>query len=152
MFKWKKLGRIFNPSEFNGKYWLDEYAQAPATLIFENFVRVYFSCRSKKNENDQFVSYTAFIDLDRKNLMNVINIAEEPILEPVKNPVQESVQAETPNKAPKVKKKPQEKPVKSTGPIEVDLTKPRHIDLLEIPDRDTRRLSADERLSRGITQ
>jgi hypothetical protein len=80
MFKWKKLGRIFNPSEFNGKYWLDEYAQAPATLIFENFVRVYFSCRSKKNENDQFVSYTAFIDLDRKNLMNVINIAEEPIL------------------------------------------------------------------------
>jgi hypothetical protein len=55
-------------------------------------------------------------------------------------------------KTPKVKKKPQGKPVKSTGPIEVDLTKPRHIDLLEIPDRDTRRLSADERLSRGITQ
>ena len=82
-------------------------------------------------------------------------IAEEPILEPVKNPVQESVQAETPNKAPKVKKKPQEKPVKSTGPIEVDLTqpaedKPKHIELFDMPDRATRRLSEDEKISRGI--
>ena len=77
-------------------------------------------------------------------------IAEEPILEPVKNPVQESVQAETPNKAPKVKKKTPVSQEKSTGPIEVDLTKPKHIDLLEVPDRDTRRLSADERISRGI--
>ena len=57
-----------------------------------------------------------------------------------------------PIKTPKVKKETQPESVKSTGPIEVDLTKPRHIDLLEIPDRDTRRLSADERLSRGITQ
>jgi hypothetical protein len=82
-------------------------------------------------------------------------IIEEPILEPVKNPVQESVQAETPNKAPKVKKKPQEKPVKSTGPIEVDLTqpaedKPKHIELFDMPDRATRRLSEDEKISRGI--
>ena len=82
-------------------------------------------------------------------------IIEEPILEPVKQPVQESVQAETPNKAPTVKKKPQAKPVKSTGPIEVDLTqpadsKPKHIDLFEMPDRATRRLSEDEKISRGI--
>jgi len=75
---------------------------------------------------------------------------EEPILEPVGPIVQESVQVETPNKAPKVKKKTQLTQEKSTGPIEVDLTKPKHIDLLEIPDRDTRRLSADERISRGI--
>ena len=55
-------------------------------------------------------------------------------------------------KKPQVKVETRQEPVKSTEPIEVDLTKPRHIDLLEIPDRDTRRLSADERLSRGITQ
>ena len=75
---------------------------------------------------------------------------EEPILEPVGPIVQEIVQAETPNRSPKVKKKNQVTQEKSTGPIEVDLTKPKHIDLLEIPDRDTRRLSADERISRGI--
>ena len=77
-------------------------------------------------------------------------IIEEPIAEPVGQPVQEIVQAETPDKSPKVKKKTQPIQEKSTGPVEVDLTKPRHIDLLEIPDRDTRRLSADERISRGI--
>ncbi len=77
-------------------------------------------------------------------------IIEEPIMEPVGQPVQESVQVETPNKAPKVKKKTPVSQEKSTGSIEVDLTKPKHIDLLEVPDRDTRRLSADERISRGI--
>ena len=78
------------------------------------------------------------------------SIIEEPSMEPVGQPVQESVQVETPNKAPKVKKKTPVSQEKSTGPIEVDLTKPKHIDLLEVPDRDTRRLSADERISRGI--
>ena len=78
------------------------------------------------------------------------SIIEEPIMEPVGQPVQESVQVEAPNKAPKVKKKTPVSQEKSTGPIEVDLTKPKHIDLLEVPDRDTRRLSADERISRGI--
>lgn len=79
MFKWKKLGRIFNPTEVEGKYWLKEFAQAPATLIFDDFVRVYFSCRPKRDENGQFVSYSAFVDLDRKDLFNIINIADEPV-------------------------------------------------------------------------
>lgn len=35
-------------------------------------------------------------------------------------------------------------------PIELDLTKPKRIDLLEVPDRDTRRMSMDERISRGF--
>jgi hypothetical protein len=70
----------------------------------------------------------------------------EHINEPMESPV---------IKEPKVKKKPQAKPVKSTGPIEVDLTqpmdvKPKHIDLFDMPDRATRRLSEDEKISRGI--
>jgi predicted GH43/DUF377 family glycosyl hydrolase len=80
MFKWKKLGKIFDPRDHKGIEWLEEYAQAPSTLIFDDFVRVYFSCRPKRDENGQFVSYTAFVDLDRKNLFNIINIAKQPIL------------------------------------------------------------------------
>lgn len=81
MFRWKKLGRVFNPTEIeNRPLWMNEYAQAPATLIFDDFVRVYFSCRPPKDENGQFVSHSAFIDLDRKNLFNIINIAIEPII------------------------------------------------------------------------
>ena len=82
MFKWKKLGRVFDPRDYHSanRPWLDEYAQAPATLIFDDFVRVYFSCRPPRDENGQFVSYTAFVDLDRHDLFNVVNLAKKPIL------------------------------------------------------------------------
>jgi len=83
MLKWKKLGQIFDPRDYAGdeRPWLAEYAQAPATLIFDDFVRVYFSCRPPRDENGQFVSYTAFVDLDRKDLRKVVNLAKKPILE-----------------------------------------------------------------------
>jgi predicted GH43/DUF377 family glycosyl hydrolase len=79
MFKWKKLGRIFNPQEVKGKSWLNEFAQAPSVLVFEKFIRVYFSCRPLPDKNGQYVSYSAFVDLDRTDLFKIINIAENPI-------------------------------------------------------------------------
>ena len=80
--RWHKLGRIFNPTEYpNRPEWMFEYAQAPATLVFENFVRVYFSCRPRRDSEGQFVSYSAFVDLDRKDLFNIVNISERPVFE-----------------------------------------------------------------------
>ena len=38
MFKWEMLGRIFNPIDISGKEWLDEFAQAPSTLVYKDFV------------------------------------------------------------------------------------------------------------------
>lgn len=81
MFKWEKLGRIFNPQEVSGRPWLKEFAQAPATLIFETFVRVYFSCRPGPDNNGQYVSYTAFVDFDRNDLSKIVNIAKKPIFD-----------------------------------------------------------------------
>ncbi|MBA3706423.1 MAG: glycosylase [Bacteroidetes bacterium] len=80
MFKWKKLGRIFDPTEIKGVPWLREFAQAPSVLIFDKFIRVYFACRPLPDENRQYVSYSAFVDLNRANLFEVVNIAKEPIL------------------------------------------------------------------------
>jgi predicted GH43/DUF377 family glycosyl hydrolase len=80
MFKWRKLGRVFDPTKIENKPWLKEFAQAPATLVFDEFVRVYFSCRPSRDENGQYISYTAYLDLDRKNLLNIIGLAEEPIM------------------------------------------------------------------------
>lgn len=82
MFKWKKLGVVFDPREHHSteRPWLDEYAQAPATLIFDDVVRVYFSCRPPRDANGQFVSYTAYVDLDRKDLFKIVRIADRPIL------------------------------------------------------------------------
>ena len=45
MLEWKKLGKIFDPTEVKGKSWMKTHAQSPGTVVFDNFVRVYFSCR-----------------------------------------------------------------------------------------------------------
>lgn len=80
MFYWKKLGKVFNPQEVTDRPWLKEFAQAPATLLFEDFVRVYFSCRPSADCNGQYVSYSAYVDLDRADLFKVRAVAEQPIL------------------------------------------------------------------------
>jgi hypothetical protein len=80
MFRWKKLGKVFTPQEVDGRSWLKEFAQAPATLMFADFVRVYFSCRPNADANGQYVSYSAYVDLDRADLFNVLRVAEQPIL------------------------------------------------------------------------
>lgn len=80
MFKWKKLGKVFTPQDVVGRSWLKEFAQAPATLIFDDYVRVYFSCRPQADEKGQYVSYSAYVDLDRANLFKVLRVSEAPIL------------------------------------------------------------------------
>lgn len=80
MFKWKKLGKVFTPQEVEGRSWLKEFAQAPSTLVFDDFVRVYFSCRPPPDENGQYVSYSAYVDLERANLFNVQHVSKQPIL------------------------------------------------------------------------
>ena len=80
MFRWNKLGKIFSPHEIQGRPWLKEFAQAPATLIFDDFVRVYFSCRPPADENGQYVSYSAYVDLERTDLFKVRYVSDHPIL------------------------------------------------------------------------
>ena len=79
MFKWEKKGLIFEPKKLN-VHWMSEFAQAPSTHIFDNFLRVYFSTRSPKDEAGQFVSHSSYIDLDKTNLYNIVDFAKKPIL------------------------------------------------------------------------
>jgi predicted GH43/DUF377 family glycosyl hydrolase len=81
MFSWEKLGRIYNPLDYeNRKEWMNEFAQAPCTLVFDDFVRVFFGCRPKRNANGQYVTYTTYIDLNRKDLFKIERFAEKPVL------------------------------------------------------------------------
>ncbi|MBT7065129.1 MAG: glycosylase [Verrucomicrobia bacterium] len=80
MFTWQKLGRVFDPGEVKNRPWLKEFAQAPAVLLYDDFVRVYFSGRPGPDTNGQYVSYTGFVDLNRDNLFQIEHISEEPIL------------------------------------------------------------------------
>jgi hypothetical protein len=80
MFTWRKLGKVFDPRSATGRPWLKEFAQAPATLVFDDVVRVYFSCRPPADANGQYVSYSAWVDLDRTDLRRVVRVAEQPIM------------------------------------------------------------------------
>lgn len=80
MFKWKKLGLIFNPTEYKNDQWLNEFAQAPSVIEFDEFIRVYFSCRPTPNDQGQYVSYSSYVDLN-KNDFSVVEVGKNPILE-----------------------------------------------------------------------
>jgi hypothetical protein len=79
-FRWRKLGRLFDPRTVTGRPWMHEFAQGPATLVFDTFVRVYFSCRPRADAKGQYVSHSAFVDLDRRDLFRILRVCDEPIL------------------------------------------------------------------------
>lgn len=80
MFRWQKLGRVFNPAETGNGQWMSEFAQAPAALVFDDYVRVYFSTRPASDASGKYVSYSAFVDLDKNNLFEIKGLSKEPII------------------------------------------------------------------------
>lgn len=103
-----------------------------------------------KPEQDQAEAEPVKVDLIKDEPVQEPQVEEKKTEVVIEKPLVE-VKAK-PKKAPK--SAPVKKAPKKTEPeaIEVDLTKPKRIDLLEIPDRETRRLSMDERISRGFIQ
>lgn len=81
MFHWKKLGRIFDPQCMASPDWMHEFAQSPATIINPHTVRVFFCTRPAPSADGKYQSHIAYLDLDRKNLLNVIKISAIPVLE-----------------------------------------------------------------------
>jgi len=77
--QWKKLGRIFDPTQHRLAHECVAYAQSPQTLVFDDFVRVYFSTRSVDKRNGKFLSHVAFVDM-RKNLRDVIRVSRETVI------------------------------------------------------------------------
>jgi hypothetical protein len=75
--KWKKLGKIFDPTQHKLSNECFAFAQSPQTLVFDDFVRIYFSTRKK--DNGKFLSYISFIDMD-KNFSEIINISSETVI------------------------------------------------------------------------
>jgi predicted GH43/DUF377 family glycosyl hydrolase len=81
MFKWEKIGLVFNPARHETEWWMKQFAQAPSVLDYGDFIRVYFACRPVPDTNGQYVSYLGFADLDKTNFSNVLRISEKPIFE-----------------------------------------------------------------------
>jgi len=77
--KWKKLGRIFDPTTNQLFDHYFEYAQSPQALIFDDFVRIYFSTR-EKDKTGKYLSYISFIDI-KKNFKEIIDISRSKVIE-----------------------------------------------------------------------
>jgi hypothetical protein len=63
--RWRRLGRLFDPREHALPAGCREYAQSPQALVFDDFVRVYFSTRSVDPANGKFLSRVCYADFDR---------------------------------------------------------------------------------------
>jgi hypothetical protein len=77
--KWRKLGRIFDPTSHKLANNCFEFAQSPQTLIFDDFVRVYFSTRVR-DKNGKYLSHVSFVDFDQ-TFKRIINISKETVIE-----------------------------------------------------------------------
>lgn len=56
--KWKRYGKIFSPQEYGL-----EYAKSPQAVVFEEFIRIYFS--ACKKDGDKLISYVCFADFSK---------------------------------------------------------------------------------------
>ena len=81
--KWKKLGQVFNPTTWEDgikRDWMKSHSQSVSTLIKEDCVRVYFSCRPEKEDNGKTTSYTTWLELDKKDLTKVLRVSDKPVM------------------------------------------------------------------------
>ncbi len=77
--KWKKLGRVFNPVEHHLPNDCVQFAQSPQALVFDDFVRVYFSTRSVDPKNGKFLSHIAFVELS-KDLRKISRVSDKTVI------------------------------------------------------------------------
>ena len=77
--RWKKLGKIFDPTQHKLPDDCFQFAQSPQTLVFEDFVRIYFSTRSVDKSNGKYLSHIAFVDM-HKNLRDVIRVSDKTVI------------------------------------------------------------------------
>jgi hypothetical protein len=64
--EWRRLGKIFDPTEHRLPNNCREFAQSPQALVFDDFIRIYFSTRAVDQRNGKYLSHVAYVDFDRE--------------------------------------------------------------------------------------
>jgi hypothetical protein len=77
--RWTKLGKIFDPSQYKLPNDCLQFAQSPQALVFDGFVRIYFSTRALDKSNGKYLSHIAFVDM-QKNLRDVIRVSDNTVI------------------------------------------------------------------------
>lgn len=76
--KWNKHGHIFDPSQYTLANGCLQFAQSPQALVFEDFVRIYFSTRSV-DISGKYLSHIAFVDM-AKNLRTILRVSNHQVI------------------------------------------------------------------------
>lgn len=76
---WNKLGRIFNPVDHLLPNNCMEFAQGPQALVFDDFIRVYFSTREVDHSVGKAVSHIAFADFT-KDFARVLRVSRDTVI------------------------------------------------------------------------
>lgn len=77
--KWEKLGKIFDPTNFKLPNDCFGFAQSPQALVFDKFVRIYFSTR-QQDQTGKFLSHISFVDMD-KNFSTILDVSSKTVLD-----------------------------------------------------------------------
>ncbi len=76
--KWNKLGNIFDPTKFKLPNNCVDYAQSPQVLIFDDFIRIYFSSR-ERDKVGKYLSHVFYVDFNEQ-FTSVLNVAKEEVI------------------------------------------------------------------------
>lgn len=76
---WVKIGKLFDPVGSPDFADFDGFAQSPQALVFDDFVRIYFSIR-KRTPGQKFVSHIQYIEMD-KALAKILAVSRGPVIE-----------------------------------------------------------------------
>lgn len=76
--RWLKHGLIFDVKNHGLDFDCTEYAQSPQAVVYDEFVRVYFSTRSRTNDG-KFISRIAFVDYDLE-FSGILNHSKEEVI------------------------------------------------------------------------
>lgn len=77
--KWLKRGKIFDPMQHKLPNNCLQFSQSPQALVFDDFVRIYFSTRAVDPVNNKYLSHIAFVDM-KKNLRDIIRISTNTVI------------------------------------------------------------------------
>ena len=81
MFMRRSVSTLFGPTFLGKQSWMMSHAQAPATLVLDDRVRVYFSTRGAPESSGDFTSLSTWIDLDRERFGTILNVSHSPVLQ-----------------------------------------------------------------------
>lgn len=76
--KWKKLGKLFDPTEHALLEHCVEFAQSPQTLVLADRVRVYFSTRERDSVG-KYLSHIAYADFSC-DMSRLLSVSSQPVL------------------------------------------------------------------------